>query len=57
MFDELKVVGFANELKKESEFLFDVTFDDNFGAGENENKVTKDTKEEPPETEKNLKFY
>ena len=51
MFDEKRAIGFANELRKGSEFLFHVTFDDKYGACDKQNNVTIDTKEETPETE------
>ena len=57
MFDEKKVVGFGTELRKESEFLFDVTFHIKYVACGNQNNVTIDTKEEHIETEKKLKFW
>ena len=47
MFNERKVVGFTNELKRpENDILFDLTFEDQIEAKNSENVVKIDIKEE-----------
>ena len=54
VFNEKKVVGFRNELTEQKrDFFFDVTFEDEHETGESPNFVTKDIREENPETKIN----
>ena len=52
MFDESKIVGFTNEPRdEENDLLFDLTFDDETKAEDNENIVIVENKDKGTETE------